>query len=159
MINQGIMSSESNKWYTPKYITDYIESNYGKITLDPCASDWRKIANINYTKEDDGLSKEWNEDLVFVNPPYGRGIKLWVEKCVKEQIKHKNTIIMLIPARPDTSYWHDFIFPNYKEIFFIKGRIKFDRIEGDSESAPFPSCLVVFSEYDKKIIRPLEIKK
>jgi site-specific DNA-methyltransferase (adenine-specific) len=47
---------------------------------------------------------------------------------------------MLIPARTDTRYWHDYVM-KAAEIHFVKGRLKF----GDSKnSAPFPSAVVVF---------------
>lgn len=48
---------------------------------------------------------------------------------------------MLIPARTDTRYFHDYIYHKAKEIRFIKGRLKF----GNAKScAPFPSMVVVF---------------
>lgn len=47
---------------------------------------------------------------------------------------------MLIPARTDTSYFHDFIYGK-SEIRFLRGRLKF----GESlNSAPFPSMVVIF---------------
>ena len=47
---------------------------------------------------------------------------------------------MLIPARTDTKYWHRYVM-KASEIHFVKGRLKF----GDSSnSAPFPSAVVVF---------------
>lgn len=47
---------------------------------------------------------------------------------------------MLIPARTDTSYWHDYIFGN-ADVEFIRGRLKF----GDAtNSAPFPSAVIIF---------------
>ena len=47
---------------------------------------------------------------------------------------------MLIPARTDTKYFHDFIW-NKSEIRFVKGRLKF----GESKnSAPFPSMVVIY---------------
>jgi hypothetical protein len=64
-----------------------------------------------YTKEDDGLNKDWAGEIVFVNPPYGKSIGKWVEKCYKENLKG-TTIVMLIPARTDTSWFH-----NYLKIF------------------------------------------
>lgn len=52
------------------------------------------------------------------------------------------TVVLLIPARTDTVYFHDYIYlqPNV-EIRFIRGRLKF----GDGKnSAPFPSMVVIF---------------
>ena len=50
---------------------------------------------------------------------------------------------MLIPARTDTTYFHDYIYGK-AELRFIRGRLKFvkDGIEG--ESAPFPRMVVIF---------------
>lgn len=48
---------------------------------------------------------------------------------------------MLIPARTDTRYFHDFIYNKAKDIRFVKGRLKFG---GAKDNAPFPSMVVVF---------------
>ena len=79
---------------------------------------------------------------VFCNPPYGREIGKWVEKAYAENMIGGAYVVMLIPARTDTKWFHDYIYnkPNV-EIRFLKGRLKF----GDSKnSAPFPSMLVIF---------------
>lgn len=46
---------------------------------------------------------------------------------------------MLIPARTDTKYFHNFIYQR-SEIRFVKGRVNF----GGKANAPFPSMIVVF---------------
>mgnify|MGYP000870017822 CR=1 FL=1 len=60
---------------------------------------------------------------------------------------------MLIPARTDTRWFHEYIYNTDAEIRFIKGRLKFvNRLlpswneEGDYklQSAPFPSMVVIF---------------
>jgi len=77
---------------------------------------------------------------VFCNPPYGRSLKDWVEKCYLEGGKQNTTVVMLIPARTDTKYFHDYIYGK-SEIRFLKGRLKF----GDSKnSAPFPSMICIY---------------
>ena len=48
---------------------------------------------------------------------------------------------MLIPARTDTSYFHDYIYGKAKEIRFIRGRLKFGECKN---AAPFPSMVVIF---------------
>ena len=74
----------------------------------------------------------------FVNPPYS-DIKNWCRKAYYEWKKGK-TVVMLIPSRTDTGYWHDYIM-KASEIRFIRGRLKF----GDSKnSAPFPSAIIIF---------------
>ena len=51
---------------------------------------------------------------------------------------------MLIPARTDTRYWHDYIMESASEIYLVKGRLKFENGENKQNSAPFPSAVVVF---------------
>ena len=92
------------------------------------------------TVEDDGLIQDWSNDVVFMNPPYGRGIKHWIKKAYEEHMKGA-TVVCLIPARTDTTYWHDYIFGKASDIRFLRGRLKF----GDSKnSAPFPSAVIVY---------------
>ena len=77
---------------------------------------------------------------VFCNPPYGRELGRWVEKAFREGHKDNTLVVMLIPARTDTTYFHDYIL-NRAEVRFWPGRIKF----GDSKNAaPFPSMIVIF---------------
>lgn len=63
---------------------------------------------------------------VFCNPPYGRAITDWVEKAYREGTKDNTIVVMLIPARTDTRYFHDFI-QHRSEIRFVKGRLKFGK--------------------------------
>lgn len=81
---------------------------------------------------------------VFCNPPYGRELPKWVKKAYQESQKGI-TVVLLIPARTDTSYFHDYIYGK-AEIRFIRGRLKFtdeDGVAGDA--APFPSMLVIYN--------------
>ena len=79
-------------------------------------------------------------ETVFCNPPYGREIYKWVEKCYHEGRKENTVVVLLIPARTDTKYFHDFII-HRTEIRFVKSRLKFG---SGKNSAPFPSMVVVF---------------
>ena len=56
---------------------------------------------------------------------------------------------MLIPSRTDTKYWHEYVM-KAKEIRLIKGRLKFGLSKNGS--APFPSCVVIFSNKKNKNI-------
>lgn len=76
---------------------------------------------------------------VFCNPPYSN-ISDWVAKAFYESRKDNTLVVLLIPSRTDTKYFHDYIYQR-SEIRFLKGRLKF----GDSKnSAPFPSMVVIF---------------
>ena len=77
---------------------------------------------------------------VFCNPPYGKEIADWVRKAYEEGHKENTLVVMLIPARTDTRYFHDYIM-HRAEVRFVRGRLKFG---GSDTGAPFPSMLVIF---------------
>ena len=132
-------SSKSNEWATPQNLFDELNDEFN-FTLDPCATDKNAKCSKYFTIEDDGLSKDWSNEVVFMNPPYGREIKKWIKKAYEESLNGA-TVVCLIPARTDTTYWHDFIFDKADDIRFLRGRLKF----GNSKNnAPFPSAIVVY---------------
>lgn len=131
-------SSVSNEWTTPQELFDYLNDIYG-FTLDPCSDGINAKCSKYFTENDDGLSQDWSNEIVFMNPPYGRAIKDWIKKAYEESQKGA-TVIALIPSRTDTKYWHDYCMKANK-ITLIKGRVKF----GDGKnSALFPSAIVEF---------------
>jgi len=136
-------STGNNQWETPAALAKGLSDSVGGFDLDPCAAtrDRRKArvkAKVLLTSDDDGLTARWR-GKVFVNPPYSRGLSDWIRKCVLES-QRDCLVVALIPARPDTSYWHDLI-AGRADIFMLRGRLKFG--DGDN-SAPFPSCVVVW---------------
>jgi hypothetical protein len=125
MFNKVMFSSANDNWSTPVDIYDALNKEFN-FNDDPCPiGGWG------------GLDREWGSST-YVNPPYSQ-IKDWCKKAYEEYLKGK-TIVMLIPSRTDTRYWHDYIM-KAKEIRFIKGRLKFG---GSKNSAPFPSAIVIF---------------
>lgn len=139
-MNSVMFSSKTDQWSTPQDLYDKLNKEFN-FTLDPCADECNHKCDKFYTKEQDGLKQDWEGETVFCNPPYGRAIKKWVKKCYDESQKRNTKGVMLIPARTDTSYFHDFIYHKAKEIRFIRGRLKFGY---SNNSAPFPSMIVVF---------------
>jgi len=130
-------SSRSNEWGTPQWLFDKLNREFG-FDLDPCSTHENAKCKRHYTQAEDGLTRDWSGRTVFMNPPYGREIGLWMEKaCVSA--KSGATVVCLVPARTDTAWWHNFAV--HGEVRFLKGRLKF----GDATaSAPFPSAIVVF---------------
>ena len=129
-------SSKSNEWTTPIDFYNKLNNEFN-FTLDPCCTKDNAKCKKFYTKDDDGLSKDWSNEIVFMNPPYGREIKHWIKKAYNESLKG-GLIVCLIPARTDTAYWHDYCMKG--TIRFIRGRLKFN----NKNSAPFPSAVVIF---------------
>lgn len=134
----ALFSSNSDEWATPSEIFNELDREFC-FDLDPCASEENAKCPTFFSKEEDGLSKNWGGYRVFCNPPYS-DIAQWVEKAYREGHKDGTLVVLLIPARTDTRYFHDFIL-HRSEIRFLRGRLKF----GDARnSAPFPSMVVIF---------------
>lgn len=150
MNNDLHFSSASAEWATPQDFFDCLNAQY-KFTLDPCATAENAKCEKFYTKEQDGLAQSWANEVVFMNPPYGRGINKWIEKAHDSSLEGA-TVVCLIPARTDTAYWHKFIWDAERDTWragvrgrLLKGRLKF----GDgTNAAPFPSALVIFTKFE-----------
>lgn len=136
---KACLSSKTDNWATPQDFFDKLNEEF-HFTLDPCADEENHKCDLFYTREQDGLSYDWGGHSVFCNPPYGKEIADWVRYSYEQSRKPNTTVVMLIPARTDTRYFHDYIYGK-AEIRFIRGRLKF----GDATSAaPFPSMVVVY---------------
>lgn len=133
-----MFSSKKMDWETPQDFFDKLNVEF-HFTLDPCANEQNAKCKKFYTIEQDGLAQSWQGEIVFCNPPYGRELSKWVEKAYKESRKPNTIVVMLIPARTDTKYFHQYIYKK-SEIRFIKGRLKFGN---STNGAPFPSMVVV----------------
>jgi len=141
-------SSKDQTWETPREFFNKLDEEFG-FTLDPCCSEATAKCDKYFTESDNGLVQDWSNDVVFMNPPYGREIKQWIKKAYDESQKGA-TVVCLVPARTDTAYWHDIIFKAKSEndctIRFLRGRLKFG---GSKNSAPFPSAVVVFKKSNR----------
>ena len=140
MVSDTLFSSDRMDWETPQWLFDLLDKQY-HFDLDVCATKENAKCWNYYTKEDNGLKRKWSGS-VWVNPPYGREIGDWVDKAA-QQIKYKRVqwIVMLLPARTDTKWWHRSVMAKALTIRFIEGRLKFVGAVG---SAPFPSVVVVY---------------
>lgn len=144
-INAGMMSSATDQWGTPLDLFNELDKEF-QFTLDACASHWNYKVDNYFTQEQDGLAQAWT-GVVWCNPPYGRAIKNWIRKGY-ESSQGGATVVMLIPARTDTTYWHDYVMKG--DIRFLRGRIKFVQPDGTADApAPFPSAIVIFKPKEK----------
>ena len=140
-MNKILFSSQSDEWETPQEFYDTLNDEF-HFTLDPCANELNHKCDKYFTIKDDGLKQNWGGgQTVFCNPPYGRKIYEWVKKASEESKKENTIVVLLIPSRTDTKYFHEFLYnkPNV-ELRFIKGRLKFG---GSQNSAPFPSLIAI----------------
>lgn len=132
-----LFSSKTDMWSTPDSLFSSLDHEFG-FDLDVCATPENAKVSRFYTSEQDGLSLPWY-GVVWCNPPYGRQIGKWVERASFFS-SLGSTVVMLLPARTDTKWFHDYIYGK-AEIRFLRGRLRFG---GVSTPAPFPSMVVVF---------------
>lgn len=139
-MNVDVMfSSKSDLWATPQYFFDDLNEEF-HFTLDVCALPENAKCEKFYTPEMDGLSLPWT-GVCWCNPPYGRVVGQWVRRAyLSVATGYAETVVMLLPARTDTRWFHDYIYCK-AEIRFVKGRLKFG---ASNNSAPFPSMVVIF---------------
>ena len=130
-------SSATCEWATPQELFDRLNAQY-HFETDVCATAENAKCGKFYTKEQDGLKQEWR-GVCWMNPPYGKEIGKWMEKAYTESRTAGATVVCLVPARTDTTWWHDYAMKG--NIQFLRGRLKFG---GCKNSAPFPSAIVVF---------------
>ena len=134
-------------WMTPVSIIRDLETEFGKLH-DPCPVGWDQDLHGN------GLYTEWPfNKYSFVNPPFSK-----LENCVKichYEWERGCGVLLLIPVRTDTKYFHNYIYWN-AHLRFFKGRIKFRHPNTmNAGPAPFPCMLCIFpkigdyvSQYD-----------
>lgn len=138
-MNKVLFSNKKTDWETPQDFYNLLNQEF-HFTCDVAANDENYKNDNYYTEKTNGLKQSWS-GICWCNPPYGRDIGKWVQKAHQEAQRGVKTV-MLIPARTDTKYFHEYIYKKY-EIRFLKGRLKF----GDSKnSAPFPSMLIIFQQ-------------
>ena len=99
--------------------------------------DGKTIAIIGFGSQGHAHAMNLNESgcnvVVGLRPGSGHTAKA-------EAAKPYTTVVMLLPARTDTRWFHKYIY-GQTEIRFIKGRLKF----GEAlNSAPFPSMIVIW---------------
>jgi phage N-6-adenine-methyltransferase len=136
--------SRKQEWETPPSLFERLNREFG-FTLDLAADATNAKCSTYYTAEADALTLPWN-GVCWLNPPYGlRHHKLsdWVRKAYRETQKPDCTVVMLIPARTNTRWWHDYCM-KAEEIRFLNGRPKF----GDAKHGlPQPLAIIVFRQH------------
>lgn len=131
--------SKKQNWATPPDLFESLHEEFN-FDIDVCAERWNAKLPTFWTLEDDCLSKSWIGLRCFMNPPYGREIKHFIEKASTSDAE---VVVALLPARTDTKYFHNYIYGK-AEIRFLKGRVNFWTEDGPGKCAPFPSMIVIW---------------
>ncbi len=130
-----------DSWETPAHIYEQWGANY-KCNLDVAASAANTKCSDYFDIERDALSCDWY-GRVWCNPPYSK-LKAWVAKAYRQR-NNCDIIVCLLPAKTDTQWFHSFIYRK-ASLFFIKGRISFERNgqPGGRGRLPFPSMVTIY---------------
>lgn len=83
-MNPVHFSSETVEWSTPQPLFDSLHAEFG-FTLDPCSTHENAKCAKHYTKVEDGLAQNWSNEVVFMNPPYGRPERPCAPVCRKKR--------------------------------------------------------------------------
>lgn len=140
-MNTSFERCENTKveWLTPPELVKKL----GEFDLDPCSPVEAPFlhAEHNFTILEDGLNREWF-GRVYLNPPYGRGMELWIEK-----LKIHGNGIALIFARTETRLFFQHIWNDADAVLFVKGRIKFYHVTGIQGGTPgAPSVFIAYGK-------------
>ena len=143
-MRSGQQPSGKSDWETPDGLMAALRAEFGGFGLDPCATKATSKA-IDYCGPDNGengLLLAWSGYRnVYCNPPYGRGIGQWVQKCENEAwLGHTGLVVALLPVATDTYWWQTWV-SLATEVRFLKGRIRF---KGAAGPAPFASAIVIW---------------
>ena len=138
-MNTDLMfSSATDQWATPQAFFNEWDDIY-HFELDVCADASNAKCRRYFSEQDNGLAQNWAPYRCWMNPPYGREIRRWIQKAYQESLRGA-TVVCLLPARTDTAWWHEYIIP-FAKMTFVRGRLKF----GDAtNSTPFASVVAVF---------------
>ncbi len=142
--NLGISGHEppyrgrTEEWLTPRFILDAL----GPFDLDPSAPmnrPWDK-ARRHFTVAQGGLSRRWTGG-VWLNPPYGPQIHLWL----KQMAMHANGIVLTF-ARTDTAWFSESVWGSASALYFLRGRVRFCTPDGEPSEGTggAPSLLIAY---------------
>ena len=138
-IDKNAFKSKSEEYETPKEIFEPLQKEF-QLELDVCATKENTKRELFLTKEEDALTKNWNKNF-WMNPPFGRNLKKWIQKAYEESVKHKVNGVLILPVRSNTHWWHKYIIDTKAEVRFLKGETKF---VGHKRGLWLPFAIVIF---------------
>lgn len=140
--NDGRWHSRGSDWGTPQNLFDILNQEF-HFTLDSCASKWNAKCKKYFTEKDDGLKQDWGNNVIFMNPPYGKVLNDWMSKAYHSSLSGA-TVVCLVPAATDTNWWHRFALKG--EIRYLRGRPRFVTPEGTWQQTFSPSVIIIFNK-------------
>jgi phage N-6-adenine-methyltransferase len=176
MLSRDARGSDSSRWETPPDLFAALDAQLS-FTVDVAASPTNAKVPRHFSESDNGLAQSWEGETFWCNPPYGRALEAWVERCRRAALEERAVGVALVPCRPDTEWWGAFVLqrdgeagrfrgvryvPSEEVLWYrwssllvavhcYRGRVSFleaDRSVGDT--APFPVALVLFASPSRR---------
>lgn len=154
MVSKVLFSSAKSVWETPKPLYE-AQNKKHSFTLDAAANKsnakCKRFLGPGSKLREDALKCKWGiNERIWLNVPTTSNWRLtykWVKKAIKES-ERGNLVVVLLPARTSTPWFHDLIIPYLNEhgwhlIEWIRGRLHFE-LDGvpSANGAPFPSFIL-----------------
>ena len=155
MAKSGVVFTNDNEYYTPRWIVDMFgEFDYDPATVPEKAEEFG-VKHFD-TIETDGLTSDWTKhDKIWINPPFTRKYE-FLTKAQETYDKAGNDIYILFPIETLTTQKFQTAVRAGK-VFIPNGRINFESGLGKTGKSPaFGS--VVFKFQDKNEIEYISIK-
>lgn len=141
-------------WETPADLFTKLDAEFG-FTLDAAANETNRkcerwlegpcdprivpAGDVNWLICQCGICSDWMDHTVWLNPPYGREIGVWVMKCLASA-RAGATVMALLPANPDT-VWFRTVWDSAHEVRFLSKRVQF---VGTTSSNPGGSMVAIW---------------
>ena len=109
-------------WETPAALFDELNREF-RFTLDAAATFETRKCRRYLTVEEDALTADVFDEVVWCNPPYGRGIADWCEAFARWSF-NGCTVVALLPANTDTEWFHA-VWAWAFELRLLRGRVSF----------------------------------
>ena len=143
-------NSGENEWYTPEQYIESARRVMGNIDLDPASNEIankRVGATTIFTKDDDGLSKDWFGNI-WMNPPYAQPlISQFIEKLAVNRTFEQ--AIVLVNNATETQ-WGQMLLQASDAVCFHQGRIRFIDSNGVQGQAPLQGQMICYLGENKK---------
>jgi phage N-6-adenine-methyltransferase len=144
----------SDEFGTPGEFHRPIADAVGGFDLDPAAgAEDSPLASTRYTKEDDGLSKEWF-GTVWLNPPFSEK-ETWLRRAVAEvNAGRVGLAVVLLPVDTSTQWFHEYA-ATADALCFIEGRLSF---VGGDRNPNFGVMIAAFGDVPHDLLDVLDRK-
>jgi site-specific DNA-methyltransferase (adenine-specific) len=92
---------------TPKIIWNKLSKEFN-FTVDLCASDKNHLLPKYYTKENNALLQNWDNEIGYCHPIFDVNIPKFIAKA----FKHNCTVVFLLPSSTNSKYFHNYLWDN-----------------------------------------------